>query len=212
MNAVSQTKKIIILLLIILVPFSIYLVIKTLARPALKEAKIAPVTPIKLNSKPFEVYHQDIALIIKSFDWLNAGQYLSTETKQTINSSKILSKKKSPDGNWSGELSKDKLIVRSEITGEEKIYPIADVVEKANFAFLTDKYLILIEKEDSFRKIDRIFLISVTGGTRLFLTGSFTIVDRLDLGREPLVLARGTQIIFKDNAGNFWQLNIIFNK
>ena len=76
--------------------------------------------------------------------------------------------------------------------------------------WINEQFLIMIEKDKSRQKLDRIYLIDSMTGEKQFFAGSFPITSRLDLNFEPLVETNGKNIYFKDNDGNYWLLTLSY--
>lgn len=140
-------------------------------------------------------------LIIKNFLWKKITG------SPPENSSYLSSSKSAPTGNLSAVVANGRLNIDRGDTRLQKI-EISPNISAVNFAWINEKYLIMIEKDKSFQKLDRIYLVDTQSGEKQFFTGSFPIVSRLNLNSEPLVEANGKNIYFKDNVGSYWLLTL----
>lgn len=146
--------------------------------------------------------------VIKSFLWKKIEGNLpenSNFLKQSAGDAG--NAKRAPDGNKTGIVANGQLNIDQGDTRLQKI-EVNPNVSATNFVWINQQYLIMIEKDKSFQKLDRIYLVDSVNGEKQFFAGSFPIVSRLDLNFEPLVEAEGKNIYFKDNDGNYWLLTL----
>lgn len=149
---------------------------------------------------------------IRDFNWKNIGTTLprigsrgSSEIKEVGG----IIRKYSANGKYSAFLSGQVLVIEDEVSKQIPI-DLTPETEAVNFIWLNSDLLLLIEKEAAFRKIDRIFFIKADLGQKNFFAGSFPIKDRLNLAFEPVVFDDGSEVLFQDNARNYWQLSLIY--
>lgn len=140
-------------------------------------------------------------LIIKNFSWKKI------DGSPPENISYLSSSKLAPGANLSAIIANGRLNIDRGDTRLQKI-EISPDLAAVNFAWINERYLIMIEKDKSFQKLDRIYLVDRETGEKQFFAGSFPIVSRLNLNFEPLVEANGKNVYFKDNDGNYWLLTL----
>lgn len=145
-------------------------------------------------------------LVIKNFFWKKiAGSppenisYLKQSAGTDGNS------KSAPSGNTTALIANGQLNIDRGDTRLQKI-EISPNISAVNFVWINETYLIMIEKDKSFQKLDRIYLVDISRGEKQFFAGSFPIASRLNLNFEPLVETNGKNIYFKDGSGNYWLL------
>ncbi|OGG20638.1 hypothetical protein A3D03_00390 [Candidatus Gottesmanbacteria bacterium RIFCSPHIGHO2_02_FULL_40_13] len=141
--------------------------------------------------------------VIKSFLWKKIERGLPE------NISFLSSSKRSPLGNMTGVIANGQLNIDRDFTRLQKIEVSANI-SAVNFVWINEQFLIMIEKDKSRQKLDRIYLIDSMTGEKQFFAGSFPITSRLDLNFEPLVETNGKNIYFKDNDGNYWLLTLSY--
>ena len=144
--------------------------------------------------------------VIKNFFWKKiAGSppenisYLKQSAGTDGNS------KSAPAGNTTALIANGQLNIDRGDTRLQKI-EISPNISATNFVWINERYIIMIEKDKSFQKLDRIYLVDASRGEKQFFAGSFPIVSRLNLNFEPMVETNGKNIYFKDNGGNYWLL------
>lgn len=118
--------------------------------------------------------------------------------------------KYSPGGVTLAELTSENLSILN-ASGSVKVQvPLSENLKQANFAWLKENLLLLIEKESDFWEVDKIYLIEIEKGSKLLLAGSFPIINRLNLTYDPFVGPAGNYLIFMDNGGSYWKFILIY--
>ncbi len=196
-----KPKKILILIItfILLFLFLLILVFRRGGAEVIQKQTFLP-SPAEERFSQEQSLNQD-SLIIKSFLWKKFGGS-PPENVSYLNSSKF-----APTGDLSAVIANGQLNIDRGDTRLQKI-DISPNISAVNFVWINEKYLIMIEKDKSFQKLDRIYLVDTQSGEKQFFAGSFPIVSRLNLNFEPLVETNGKNIYFKDNDGNYWLLTL----
>ncbi|MBI3954800.1 hypothetical protein HY338_00020 [Candidatus Gottesmanbacteria bacterium] len=169
------------------------------------QKQMAPTSPVeeRFNQKSTVTQNN---LVIKNFFWKKITgsppeniSYLKQSTATDGNA------KSAPAGNLTAVIANGQLNIDRGDTRLQKI-EISPNISAVNFVWINEQYLIMIEKDKSFQKLDRIYLVDADSGEKQFFAGSFPIATRLNMNFEPLVETNGKNIYFKDNGGNYWLL------
>lgn len=142
--------------------------------------------------------------IVKNFQLLKYGASLPKSVATAENS------KLSPAKQYEAYIKDDKLVVLNNTTGIENAVNLSENLLDSNFVFLNDKYLLLIEKDNTFHKLDLFYIVSLESFEKQYFAGSFPIVSRLDLNIEPIVTMDGREVYLKDKSGIYWLLKLTF--
>lgn len=201
-----KPKKILILIIaFILLFFLLIILVFRRTGTGIIQKQTALPSPVeeRFDQKPSSAQNN---LVIKNFSWKKITgsppeniSYLKQSAGTDGNS------KSAPAGNTTALIANGQLNIDRDNTRLQKI-EISPNISAVNFVWINKSYLIMIEKDKSFQKLDRIYLVDWETGEKQFFTGSFPIVSRLNLNFEPLVEANGKNIYFKDNKGNYWLL------
>lgn len=202
----NKAKKILILIVTFIFLFILFIIMifRSKGGKVSQKQLILP-SPVeeRFNQKSTVVQNN---FVIKNFFWKKiAGSppenisYLKQSTATEGNS------KSAPTGNTTALIANGQLNIDRGDTRLQKI-EISPNISAVNFVWINEQYLIMIEKDKSFQKLDRIYLVDWERGEKQFFAGSFPIASRLNLNFEPLVEANGKNIYFKDNSGNYWLL------
>lgn len=143
-------------------------------------------------------------LIVKNFQLQKIGSSLPKSVAATDNS------KISPAKRYQAYLKDDKLMVLDNTTEKKNTVNLSENLMGASFAFLNNKYLLLIEKDKSFHKLDLFYIVSLENFEKQFFAGSFPIASRLDLGSGPVVEDEGKKVYLRDKTGIYWLLKLTF--
>lgn len=146
----------------------------------------------------------------KEYRWEEIGLNLPTGVTLSPVPSGLPLKKDSPSLKHLAELTGNQLIVSDHLTGEKTTINFENKMKGANFTWLNDNYLILIEKEDDFWSVDKIYFVERGKSEKILITGSFPIKNRLNLDLNPTVNPEGNEIFFADNGGVYWKLVLIY--
>jgi len=93
--------------------------------------------------------------------------------------------------------------------GDKKVRSIKwekETVE-VNFVWLSDKFILIIEKNTS-KNIDNLYLIDYDTGEKSFLFSSYPVPLRFDLSKNPQVYNNGKDIVLSDNEAGLWNLSL----
>jgi len=206
MNA-SNKKKIFIGLTGFLILIVVIFLVKGQRQQRQIDKQITPTVSLESSGSD-----RQMGSIIRDFSWKVIGTTMPTikkRQKSEIKEVDGLTRKYSPNGNYSAYLTRQDLVVENN-GGNQISVDITPETEAVNFVWLTNQLVLLIEKEAAFRKIDRIYFIKAELGEKNFFAGSFPIKDRLNLAFEPVVFDDGSEVLFQDNARNYWQLSLIY--
>lgn len=115
-------------------------------------------------------------------------------------------KKYNPQQTLSAKIVERSLVIYSNPEESVKIsVPITESVRVANFSWITDGLILLVEKGTSGNNF---FLVETDSGKKTFLTDDSLIPDKTDIGigMKAFNSARQSLIVLTSTQGDYWQL------
>jgi hypothetical protein len=146
---------------------------------------------------------------IQTFDLKSIGSVIPTGMTKIELQKNEKGEKLSPGEIYSAAIEGPNLNIYDDTHTKIQTVALNQDIQKANFTWVNNKTLLLIEKESSPRGVDFISVVNRSTGKKTFLIATFPIPKRLDLSSVPLVYNNGTIIFLKDNDGQYWQLSLI---
>lgn len=146
---------------------------------------------------------------ISFFNFIQASTFPPLGMKAVLIDKTPSGEKFSPNKNYFARIEGTNLVIYDAKTSVKvrEIKPESNILQ-TNFNWLTDNLLIFIEKENTNRHIDQIYIVKRDTGKKTYMLGSFPVPKRFNLAEDPFIYNNGQEIFIVDNENQYWQLSI----